>query len=914
VRPRLESLEPRLALAASATGGTAAIVGDTLMVEGTPGLDRIQVLPTQLPGTVRVVFDGKVLGSYGPVVRIDVNAGAGNDTVTVDPRITLPTVLDGGPGNDHLQGGSGPNLLLGGPGNDTLIGNRSRDSLDGGTGTNRLVSLKSSGVVQVGPSASGAAIGDLSRAYTLMPLQVAGPAVVGAADLKNGRIAGQLMSDFNGGQPVALTNATPDTANALASMLGDTAPVAFPAGVSRVDLVAFRKINQGGRTMFSTSILPPMVHVWVAPADREMGRRLDAQGVRTYLQGVFSATPADPATPNVGGPVQDLLAIANAYSSTNLYHDGSGTQLQLTNTIYDVRSFTNNADYYYVNQELIATQGTSAFKYVFTQSQVPDTTLTTPPILTQLSPQSNPPATTYTSGVTETIGGSFGVNEAQGLNASLNASLAISNSTTQTIPPIQIFNLANPQAGVTEWEYAFSDPPQPGVTTTLNDQWIWKVPFSYYPPPPNTNPFTFISSATYAPQSDPITPKGGAWEYTAPRPFGNTFALQYPRIFGVSQPSVNPGEPFTIEGQGLYPAMVQGVLIGGQPLSNDNFEPLSDSAITVVAPNTPGQALLVVVLTTQGYSIGNVSITINGPSLVHVQTQDFSALAGQALFEQPVASFTYPDPTAPPTNFTATINWGDGGTSFGIITTNGQGIYQVLGSHFYLDAGMFPFSVQVTDVGADKSTAGAIATVTGTVGPQPLFGLPVAAVAGQAFTNTQVATLDDSDPNAKPSDFTVTIDWGDGTTSAGTVTAADGTFDVLGSHTYATAGRYQFGVRVIFGANQDTTTGYATVSSGGGPQNLVTMPVSTAAGQAFTNQLLATFTDSDPNASPSDFIASINWGDGLQDNTTVTAAGQGTFDVLGTHTYTAAGTYTFGVQVTDTSDRNATANGTAKVS
>jgi hypothetical protein len=49
------------------------------MVEGTPGPDRIRLLATQLPGTVRVIFDGKVLGSFGPVTEIDVNAGAGNE-------------------------------------------------------------------------------------------------------------------------------------------------------------------------------------------------------------------------------------------------------------------------------------------------------------------------------------------------------------------------------------------------------------------------------------------------------------------------------------------------------------------------------------------------------------------------------------------------------------------------------------------------------------------------------------------------------------------------------------------------------------------------------------------------------------------------------------------------------------------
>jgi Ca2+-binding RTX toxin-like protein len=209
------------------------------MVEGTPGPDRIRIVPTQIPGTVRVAVDGKMLGNYGPVASIDVSAGAGNDTVTVDPRITLPTRLDGGAGNDRLRGGSGPNVLLGGGGNDTLIGNRSRDTLDGGPGTNRLVPLKNLGVVQVGPSASGAGFRSLSGAYTLMPLKVAGPAVVGAADLSNGRIAGQLIRDFNGGQPVALTNATPDTANALATMLGYTAPVAFPAGLSRASLITF---------------------------------------------------------------------------------------------------------------------------------------------------------------------------------------------------------------------------------------------------------------------------------------------------------------------------------------------------------------------------------------------------------------------------------------------------------------------------------------------------------------------------------------------------------------------------------------------------------------------------------------------------------------------------------------------------
>jgi hypothetical protein len=589
------------------------------------------------------------------------------------------------------------------------------------------------------------------------------------------------------------------------------------------------------------------------------------------------------------------------------------SQLQLTDTIYDVRSFTNRADYYYVNQELLATQGTNPFSYLFTQNQVPDSTLILPPSILQPSPQSNPSATTYTSGVTFSIGGSAGVNAAQGLNASLNFNLSISNSTTVTVPPIQILNLANPIAGVPAWEYHFDTAPQTGVTTALNDQWIWQVPFTSYPYSPNTIPFAFTSEALYAPQSDITDQKGANWSYTAPRPFGNTFALVYPQVGSVSQQTVNPGQVFTIEGSGLYPAMVQGVLIGGQALSNANFTPINDHEIQIVAPNTPGNALLVVVLTSQGPSLDNVSINITGPSLVHVQAQYVTAQTGQALFEQSVASFTYPDPTAPPTNFTATIDWGDGFTSFGRITGD-QGSYSVLGSHTYREAGTYPFSVLVTDVGGDKSTAGAIANVTGTVGPQPLVGHTVAAVAGQEFTNTAVATLTDSNPNARPTDFSATIDWGDGTISAGTVTdAGQGTFNVLGSHTYARAGRYEFGVRVISGANQYSTTWYAIVSAGG-PKNLVAQRVAAAAGQPFTDVKLARIADSDSGASAKDFTATIDWGDGISTPNATVIADAGHFTVLGSHRYDTHGNHTFKIQVTDRKDRKVSTTGTAAVS
>jgi hypothetical protein len=817
-RPCVESLEQRLALSASPR---AAIVGDTLMITGTPGPDRIGIAPTKLPGTVRVVFDGKVLGSYGPVANIDVNAGAGNDTVTVDPRITLPTRLDGGAGNDRLRGGSGPNVLLGEDGNDTLIGNPSRDTLDGGPGLNRQVSLKSLGVIQVAPSVSGAALRSLSGAYTLMPLQVAGPAVVGAADLRNGRIANLLRNDYDGGQTVALTNATPDTAAALASMLGYPTSVAFPAGVSRADLVTFRKIDQGGRTTFSTSILLPVAKVPATPAQRLAGNQANNQTVRTFLAGVFTATPSLAAPPPSADPGSNLVDLAHAYQSWVLVPNSNGTSAQVVDTVYGARSFTNQEDFFYVDQE-IDFDNPSGLTSVNGSSQILPWSSSTPgllkpPVLAQASPQSNPGTTSVTSGVSQSIGGSIGWSSNQGLNVSVSGGVTFTNSTTTTYPPIEITYAALLSNGVSTWRYNYANPNPAYTSASFHDSWIWLVPFSAYSP--NQTSFTFLSEADAVNGDQRF---GATDRPIVPLPFGDTFQLGSPTVTGVSTPTVKPGDTFTIEGKALYPSTVQAVLIGGQALNTGNFTSVSDTEIQVVVPNTPGSSLPVVVKTSLGLSNTDVTINIAGSSQVNAQAQPVAAVAGQAFTNVSVATVTDSDPNANPAGFTATIGWGDGSTSSGTITAAGPGTFNVSGTHTYLAAGTYTFGVQITDPGGSKATATGTATVSApnTGGPQNLVARPVAAVAGQAFTNLVVGTFTDSDTNASASDFTAAIDWGDGiTTPSTTVTAAGpGTFDVLGTHTYNVAGPYAFSVQITDNEGRKATaTGTATISGGNAP-------------------------------------------------------------------------------------------------
>ena len=58
-------------------------------------------------------------------------------------------------------------------------------------------------------------------------------------------------------------------------------------------------------------------------------------------------------------------------------------------------------------------------------------------------------------------------------------------------------------------------------------------------------------------------------------------------------------------------------------------------------------------------------------------------------------------------------------------------------------------------------------------------------------------------------------------------------------------------------------------------------------GQSFTS-LVATITDSEPNATAADFTTTIAWGDGTSSTGTVVLDPSGVFDVFGSHTYTGS--------------------------
>ncbi len=202
------------------------------------------------------------------------------------------------------------------------------------------------------------------------------------------------------------------------------------------------------------------------------------------------------------------------------------------------------------------------------------------------------------------------------------------------------------------------------------------------------------------------------------------------------------------------------------------------------------------------------------PAGVHVTALSFAATEGSA-FSGMVATFTDSDSHSPE-HFTATIDWGDGTTTVGTVSGS-SGSFAVSGAHTYAGEGTFTDKVTVHDI-LDSLVASPTATATVTEGDALSgTGVSFSAVAATAFSGT-VANFADTNVTNTAADFTATIDWGDGTTTAGTVSGSAGSFAVSGTHTYAAAGPKTLSVTLSDdapGTATATTTSHATVQRSG---------------------------------------------------------------------------------------------------
>jgi hypothetical protein len=287
---------------------------------------------------------------------------------------------------------------------------------------------------------------------------------------------------------------------------------------------------------------------------------------------------------------------------------------------------------------------------------------------------------------------------------------------------------------------------------------------------------------------------------------------------------------------------------------------------------------------------------------------------GQTFSNATVATFTDPvNPGLPPGDYTATIKWGDGTTTPGMVVTSGSG-FAVLGTHTYAEEGKDIVVVTV------KGTDGAVG-ITGkriAVADAPLNLVaftPPSAYPINVPASVNLLTFQDTDPGGTATDYTATVTWGDGTSSTltsangGIVSNAGGTFSVFAGHTYAALGNYTLSVTVM-DVGGSTLTESGTLAVVPPPIQIVSLTPPTATeGQSSAAMTLATFTDTNTNVT---FTAIVNWGDSSTSTFTsgngIVANPNGSFSIVGNHTYAEEGNYSFSVTINDSSNG---LNGTA---
>jgi hypothetical protein len=227
-------------------------------------------------------------------------------------------------------------------------------------------------------------------------------------------------------------------------------------------------------------------------------------------------------------------------------------------------------------------------------------------------------------------------------------------------------------------------------------------------------------------------------------------------------------------------------------------------------------------------------------------TATVSATEG-TTFSGAVATFVNTGNTAnPASDFTATIDWGDGTTGTGVVSGTG-GTLTVSGSHLYAGEGTNPISVVLADDAPGTATATATGTATVAEGDTLTAVGPAAVIAteGTTFAGAVATFLNTGNLANTASDFTATIDWGDGTTTQGTVGGTAGAFTVSGSHLYADEGTNPISVILADdapGTATATATGTATVAEGDTLVAGQAATLSTTEGATFTGTV-ATFTN-----------------------------------------------------------------------
>lgn len=265
---------------------------------------------------------------------------------------------------------------------------------------------------------------------------------------------------------------------------------------------------------------------------------------------------------------------------------------------------------------------------------------------------------------------------------------------------------------------------------------------------------------------------------------------------------------------------------------------------------------------------------------------------------------------------TATIDWGDGTTTSGTASKDGNSDdcfsstsgtatcrYLIFGTHTYADEGSQSVTFSAPNVNGPPSNNPARGATTASINDAVLTnstGATSLTATEGAPASLTLGSFTDQNPGGAPGDFTAMIDWGDGTavTSGAVSGSALGGFSVSGVHTFAHAGSP--GVTVTIQDKGTSTTSFSTTVTVADAA-LTDAPATglTATEGAPRALTLAHFSDADPGATAGNYIATVHWGDGATGSATVASSPRGGFAVSASHAYGEEGVKRGSVTVQD---------------
>ncbi len=187
---------------------------------------------------------------------------------------------------------------------------------------------------------------------------------------------------------------------------------------------------------------------------------------------------------------------------------------------------------------------------------------------------------------------------------------------------------------------------------------------------------------------------------------------------------------------------------------------------------------------------------------------NISATEGKP-FSGTVATFTDTDTNAAAGDYSATIAWGDGSASTGTVTGS-AGSFSVSGSHTYAEEGTEQVTVTITD--ADNPANSAVPHSSAAVADAALTASPAcSATFSHSYSGLTATFADAASPSGTLSDFSASINWGDGASTVGTIAGAAGSYAVSGSHTYASTGSFTITTTITDVGGKMATAACATV-------------------------------------------------------------------------------------------------------